>query len=136
MFASSVDRRSSSSQREEERCPGSNQVIAQHSEPVYATAEPRHHGIGDSGVCLYEVIGGHDAANFAGGHTHIRMLRAHQGQEVVKPGQRRSRLSILPDGSVRARRGPSSPSVGRRTRGAVASTSGVCRTIATQLCAP
>ena len=32
---------------------GSNQVIARRSGSVYPTPEPRHHGIGDRGVCLF-----------------------------------------------------------------------------------
>ena len=46
------------------------------------------------------MIGGHDAANFAGGHTHVRMLRAHQGREVVNPGGVGLAYQFFPDGSV------------------------------------
>ena len=47
------------------------------------------------------MIGGHDAAIFAGGHTHIRMLRAHRGREVVNPGSVGLAYQFFPDGSVR-----------------------------------
>ena len=47
------------------------------------------------------MIGGHDAAIFAGGHTQIRMLRAHRGQEVINPGSVGLAYQFFPDGSVR-----------------------------------
>jgi diadenosine tetraphosphatase ApaH/serine/threonine PP2A family protein phosphatase len=47
------------------------------------------------------MIGGHDAAIFAGGHTHIRMLRAYRGREIVNPGSVGLAYQFFPDGSVR-----------------------------------
>ncbi len=61
------------------------------------------------------MIGGHDAAIIAGGHTHIRMLRAHRGREIVNPGSVGLAYQFFPDGSVRVRRGPSSPCCRRQT---------------------
>ena len=44
---------------------------------------------------------GHEAAVYAGGHTHIRMLRAWRGREIVNPGSAGLAYRFLPDGSVR-----------------------------------
>ena len=42
-----------------------------------------------------------DATIITGGHTHIRMLRAYRGQEIVNPGSVGLAYQFLPDGSVR-----------------------------------
>jgi putative phosphoesterase len=47
------------------------------------------------------MIMGHDATIIAGGHTHIRMLRAHRGRELVNPGSVGLAYQFSPDGSVR-----------------------------------
>ena len=47
------------------------------------------------------MIAGHDATIIAGGHTHIRMLRAHRGREIVNPGSVGLAYQFFPDGSVR-----------------------------------
>jgi diadenosine tetraphosphatase ApaH/serine/threonine PP2A family protein phosphatase len=47
------------------------------------------------------MIAGHDAAIIAGGHTHVRMLRAHRGREVINPGSVGLAYQFFPDGSVR-----------------------------------
>ena len=47
------------------------------------------------------MIAGHDATIIAGGHTHIRMLRAHRGREILNPGSVGLAYQFLPDGSVR-----------------------------------
>ncbi len=44
---------------------------------------------------------GHDAVAIAGGHTHIRLLRAFQGQEIVNPGSVGLAYQFCSDGSVR-----------------------------------
>ena len=53
---------------------------------------------------LEAMIGGHEAAVIAGGHTHARMLRAHRGREIVNPGSVGLAYQFLPDGSVRVPR--------------------------------
>jgi putative phosphoesterase len=50
---------------------------------------------------LEAMIAGHDAAIIAGGHTHVRMLRAHRGREVINPGSVGLAYQFFPDGSVR-----------------------------------
>jgi predicted phosphodiesterase len=50
---------------------------------------------------LDTMIAGHEATIIAGGHTHIRMLRAHRGREVVNPGSVGLAYKFFPDGSVR-----------------------------------
>jgi putative phosphoesterase len=50
---------------------------------------------------LEAMIAGHDAAIIAGGHTHIRMLRAYRGREVINPGSVGLAYQFFPDGSVR-----------------------------------
>lgn len=47
------------------------------------------------------MIGTHEAALYAGGHTHVRMLRAWRGREIVNPGSVGLAYRFLPDGSVR-----------------------------------
>jgi putative phosphoesterase len=47
------------------------------------------------------MIAGHDATVIAGGHTHIRMLRAYRGREIVNPGSVGLAYQFFPDGSVR-----------------------------------
>ena len=47
------------------------------------------------------MIAGHDATIFAGGHTHVRMLRAYRGREIVNPGSVGLAYQFFPDGSVR-----------------------------------
>lgn len=47
------------------------------------------------------MIGGHEAALYAGGHTHIRMLRAHREREIINPGSVGLAYQFLPDGNVR-----------------------------------
>ena len=47
------------------------------------------------------MIAGCDATVFAGGHTHIRMLRAFQGREIVNPGSVGLAYQFFPDGSAR-----------------------------------
>ena len=47
------------------------------------------------------MIGGREAEVYAGGHTHIRMLRAWRGREIVNPGSVGLAYRFLPDGSVR-----------------------------------
>jgi putative phosphoesterase len=42
-----------------------------------------------------------DAAIIAGGHTHIQMLRAYRGREIVNPGSVGLAYQFFPDGSVR-----------------------------------
>lgn len=46
-------------------------------------------------------IGGHEAEVYAGGHTHIRMLRGWRGREIVNPGSVGLAYRFLPDGTVR-----------------------------------
>ena len=50
---------------------------------------------------LEEMIGDRDATMIAGGHTHIRMLRAYRGREIVNPGSVGLAYQFFPDGSVR-----------------------------------
>jgi hypothetical protein len=47
------------------------------------------------------MIAGHDATVIAGGHTHIRMLRAYRGREIVNPGSVGLAYQFSPDGRVR-----------------------------------
>jgi putative phosphoesterase len=47
------------------------------------------------------MIAGHDATIIAGGHTHVRMLRAYRGREIVNPGSVGLAYRFFPDGSVR-----------------------------------
>ena len=47
------------------------------------------------------MIAGRDATIIAGGHTHIRMLRAYRGREIVNPGSVGLAYQFYPDGSVR-----------------------------------
>jgi len=50
---------------------------------------------------LDAMLAGHDAALFAGGHRHVRMLRDHRGRTVINPGSVGLAYEIRPDGSVR-----------------------------------
>jgi putative phosphoesterase len=50
---------------------------------------------------LDTMIGGHEATVIAGGHTHIRMLRALRGREIINPGSVGLAYQFFPDGSVR-----------------------------------
>jgi putative phosphoesterase len=50
---------------------------------------------------LAGMIVGHDATIIAGGHTHIRMLRAYRGREILNPGSVGLAYRFFPDGSVR-----------------------------------
>jgi putative phosphoesterase len=50
---------------------------------------------------LEGMIAGHEATIIAGGHTHIRMLRAYRGREIVNPGSVGLAYQFFPDGSVR-----------------------------------
>jgi len=50
---------------------------------------------------LDEMIGDHDATIIAGGHTHIRMLRAYRGREIVNPGSVGLAYQFFPDRSAR-----------------------------------
>jgi predicted phosphodiesterase len=50
---------------------------------------------------LDTMIAGHEATVIAGGHTHIRMLRAYRGREIVNPGSVGLAYQFLPDGRVR-----------------------------------
>ena len=50
---------------------------------------------------LDAMIAGHEATVLAGGHTHIRMLRAWRGREIVNPGSVGLAYQFFPDGSVR-----------------------------------
>jgi putative phosphoesterase len=50
---------------------------------------------------LDPMIGGHEATVIAGGHTHIRMLRAYRGREIVNPGSVGLAYEFFLDGSVR-----------------------------------
>jgi putative phosphoesterase len=50
---------------------------------------------------LEGMIAGHEATVIAGGHTHIRMLRAYRGREIVNPGSVGLAYQFFPDGSVR-----------------------------------
>jgi predicted phosphodiesterase len=47
------------------------------------------------------MLASQDAAIIAGGHTHIRMLRAYRGREIVNPGSVGLAYQFFPDGSVR-----------------------------------
>jgi diadenosine tetraphosphatase ApaH/serine/threonine PP2A family protein phosphatase len=47
------------------------------------------------------MIAGYDATIIAGGHTHVRMLRAYRGREIVNPGSVGLAYQFFPDGSVR-----------------------------------
>jgi putative phosphoesterase len=47
------------------------------------------------------MFAGHDATVIAGGHTHVRMLRAYRGREIVNPGSVGLAYQFFPDGSVR-----------------------------------
>ena len=47
------------------------------------------------------MMGGHEATVYAGGHTHVRMLRAWRGREIVNPGSVGLAYRLLPDGSAR-----------------------------------
>lgn len=48
-----------------------------------------------------QMIEGREAEVYAGGHTHVRMLRAWRGREIVNPGSVGLAYQFLPDGSVR-----------------------------------
>ena len=50
---------------------------------------------------LAGLLAGHDAVAIAGGHTHIRLLRAFQGREIINPGSVGLAYQFFPDGSVR-----------------------------------
>ena len=50
---------------------------------------------------LESMMAGYPAAIIAGGHTHIRLLRACQGREIVNPGSVGLAYQFSPDGSVR-----------------------------------
>ena len=50
---------------------------------------------------LAPMLAGADAAIVAGGHTHIRMLRAWRGSEIVNPGSVGLAYQFFPDGTVR-----------------------------------
>ncbi len=50
---------------------------------------------------LDSMIAGQDSAMIAGGHTHIRMLRAYRGREIFNPGSVGLAYQFLPDGRVR-----------------------------------
>jgi putative phosphoesterase len=50
---------------------------------------------------LDTMIAGHEATIIAGGHTHIRMLRAYRGREIVNPGSVGLAYQFFRDGSVR-----------------------------------
>lgn len=50
---------------------------------------------------LDAMIGGYGATVIAGGHTHVRMLRAYRGREIVNPGSVGLAYQFFPDGSVR-----------------------------------
>jgi putative phosphoesterase len=50
---------------------------------------------------LDNMIGGHHVSVIAGGHTHVRMLRAYRGREIVNPGSVGLAYQFFPDGSVR-----------------------------------
>ena len=47
------------------------------------------------------MLAGHEATIVAGGHTHMRMLRAYRGREIVNPGSVGLAYHFFPDGSVR-----------------------------------
>jgi putative phosphoesterase len=47
------------------------------------------------------MLAGTEATVQAGGHTHIRMLRAWRGREIVNPGSVGLAYQFFPDGSVR-----------------------------------
>jgi predicted phosphodiesterase len=47
------------------------------------------------------MMAGHEADLYAGGHTHIRMLRGWRGREIVNPGSIGLAYRFLPDGSAR-----------------------------------
>jgi putative phosphoesterase len=49
---------------------------------------------------LDTMIGGCGATIIAGGHAHLRMLRAHRGREIVNPGSVGLAYQFFPDGSV------------------------------------
>jgi putative phosphoesterase len=48
-----------------------------------------------------QMIEDHEAEVYAGGHTHVRMLRAWRGRQIVNPGSVGLAYQFLPDGSVR-----------------------------------
>jgi putative phosphoesterase len=50
---------------------------------------------------LAPLLAGVDADLVAGGHTHVRLLRAFQGRELSNPGSVGLAFELLPDGSVR-----------------------------------
>jgi predicted phosphodiesterase len=50
---------------------------------------------------LDDMVAGYEAVIIAGGHTHVRMLRAHQGREFVNPGSVGLAYQFSPDGNVR-----------------------------------
>ena len=50
---------------------------------------------------LATMLAGLDADLIVGGHTHIRMLRAWQGRELINPGSVGLAYEFFPDGSVR-----------------------------------
>jgi putative phosphoesterase len=54
-----------------------------------------------SDVELDGMIASDDATVIAGGHTHIRMLRAYREREIVNPGSVGLAYQFFPDGSVR-----------------------------------
>jgi predicted phosphodiesterase len=47
------------------------------------------------------MMSGHAVEAYAGGHTHVRMLRAWRGREIINPGSVGLAYRFLPDGSVR-----------------------------------
>ena len=50
---------------------------------------------------LARLLDGHEAVTIASGHTHIRLLRAFRGREIVNPGSVGLAFQFFPDGSVR-----------------------------------
>ncbi len=50
---------------------------------------------------LDAMIAGHEATVIAGGHTHILMLRAYRGREIINSGSVELAYQFFPDGSVR-----------------------------------
>lgn len=50
---------------------------------------------------LDAMLTGSEAAVQAGGHTHVRMLRAWRGREIVNPGSVGLAYQFVPDGRVR-----------------------------------
>ncbi len=68
---------------------------------------------------LDDMIAGHDATIIAGGHTHMRMLRAYRGREIVNPGSVGLAYQFLPDGSVRVPRWAEFAMLSRSDAGAI-----------------